>query len=376
MATHRSIFDQYIEELQELPRLDAREELTLAREIERLVVAHWSALLAYTPARAVIISAVEAAPQVGASFAPLAKARVRVKASELARIARELQRLDRDCEALAAADAAVQEAFAHSAGATLYLQRVARARDAQLQAKARFVTANLRLVIALARRYEGGLMALPDLIQEGNLGLMRAVARFDYRRGFRFSTYAAWWIRHALNRGLSDKGRTVRVPVHALDDVARIKRAIAASQKATGLSPSDDDLASATGISAGKVSLLRAYAGSPEPVSLDKSLGDDRERTLHDVLPANDTSDPDRDIDLGHWRAELSELLKDLSSIEATTLRLRFGLDGADEISLREIGAKYNLSRERIRQIQVEALGKLRAALHSKQRQRAANLAA
>jgi RNA polymerase primary sigma factor len=368
--------DRYLGELQGLPLLDASEERALAREIERLVIAHWSVLLSYAPARAAVLSAVEAAPEVRACIAPLCRVRVPVKASDVARVARKLRPLDRDCEALTVASAAVQDAFAQSAGAARYLERLARARDAQLQAKARFVTSNLRLVIAIARRYDVSLMPLSDLIQEGNLGLMRAVERFDYRRGFRFSTYAAWWIRHALNRGLSDKARTVRVPVHALDDVARIKRAIAASQKATGCLPSDEDLAAATGMAAEKLSLLRAYAGTPEPVSLDKTFGEDRERTLYDVLPANDASDPDQDIDLDRWRSELSELLKGLSSIEATTLRLRFGLDGADEISLREIGAKYNLSRERIRQIQVEALGKLRDALRRKQRQRDASLAA
>lgn len=368
MAEHRSTFDRYIGELQGLPLLDAREERTLARDIERLVIAHWATLLAYAPARAVVLSAVQDAPEVRAALAPLAKVRLRAKASDLTRIARRLRRLDRDCEALATADLAVQQAFAQTAGAGRYLERVARARDAQLGAKARFVTANLRLVIVLARRYDTSLMPLADLIQEGNLGLMRAVERFDYRRGFRFSTYAAWWIRHALNRGLSNKARIVRLPAHAVDDVARIRRAIAASQDGAGLVLSEQDLAVATGMSAEKLSVLRPYAGSSEPVSLDKSVGDDGERTLHDMLPANDASDPDRDIDLAHWRGELSELMKGLSSIEATTLRLRFGLDGAEEISLREIGEKYNLSRERIRQIQMEALGKLRDAVQRKQR--------
>jgi RNA polymerase primary sigma factor len=219
-------------------------------------------------------------------------------------------------------------------------------------------------------------MPMSDLIQEGNLGLMRAVERFDYRRGFRFSTYAAWWIRHALNRGLSNKARLVRLPAHAVDDVFRIKQAISASQDGTGPVLNEQDLAVATGMSEEKVSLLRAYAGSPEPVSLDKAFGDDRERTLHDVLPANDATDPDQAIDLEHWRAGLSELLKGLSPIEAATLRLRFGLDGAEEISLREIGVMYNLSRERIRQIQVEALEKLREALQRRRRRHDANLAA
>jgi RNA polymerase primary sigma factor len=267
-----------------------------------------------------------------------------------------------------AADAAVQQALAESAGAQRCLVRVARARQDQLAAKRRFVAANLRLVIALARRYDGGLMPMADLIQEGNLGLMRAVERFDHRRGFRFSTYAAWWIRHALNRALSNQGRMVRVPVHALDDIARVKRAVALSEQAKGVEPSEHELAAETGLSAEKLAVLRVHARTAIPVSLDKSIGDDRDQTMHDLLAPKEASDPDQSIDLGRWRADLNELLSGLSSIEATTLRLRFGLDGGDELTLQEIGAKYNLSRERIRQIQHEALGKLRDALRRKQR--------
>jgi RNA polymerase primary sigma factor len=159
----------------------------------------------------------------------------------------------------------------------------------------------------------------------------------------------------------------VRVPVHTLDDVARMKRAIAATQGATGEPPSSEKLAIDTGMSEEKLTLLRVQARAGEPVSLDKSLGDDREQTLHDIIPAENGADLDHAIDMTQWREELTELLSGLSSIEATTLRLRFGLDGAEERTLRDIGGKYNLSRERIRQIQEEALGKLRTAVRRRQ---------
>jgi RNA polymerase primary sigma factor len=375
-ARERDAFDRYLTELQDLRLLDAREEVALAIEIERLVIAHWSALLSYAPARATVLSAVEAAPVVSPQLAAFARSQARSQALDVARASRTLRRLDRDCEALMAADAAVQAAFADTARASRYLVRVARARRAQERAKERFVAANLRLVIALARRYDGSLMPFADLVQEGNLGLMRAVERFDHRRGFRFSTYAAWWIRHALNRALSNQGRMVRVPVHALDDMARLRRTIATSHSATGVEPGQQELAAGMGMSVEKLALLQTHVGAGVPLSLDKGVGEDRTQTLHDLLPANDASDPDQEIDLGRWRAELCELLSGLSSIEATTLRLRFGLEGAEELTLREIGEKYNLSRERMRQIQEEALDKLRLAVRRKQRAHDENRAA
>lgn len=375
-ASERDVFDRYLAELQDLPLLDAREEVALAREIERLVIAHWSALLSYAPARASLFSSVQATPDVSPQLAAMARSQARSKVIDVGRTARRLRRLDRDCEALMAAHTAVQEAFGQTARAARYLERVARARDAQLRAKNHFVAANLRLVIALARRYDGNLIPFSDLVQEGNFGLMHAVDRYDHRRGFRFSTYAAWWIRHALNRALSNQGRMIRVPVHALDEMARIKRAIAASQNTTGIEPSEQELVASTGMSTEKLASLRTHVGAAVPASLDRSLGDDPNHTLHDMLPANDASDPGQDIDLDRWRTELLELLGDLSSIEATTLRLRFGLDGTEELSLREIGGKYNLSRERIRQIQEEALDKLRDAMRRKRRAHDEHLAA
>ena len=220
----------------------------------------------------------------------------------------------------------------------------------------------------MVRRFDRGLLPLADLIQEGNLGLMRAVEGFDYRRGYRFSTYAAWWIRHGVNRALSDKARLVRVPVHALDDLSRVARASRAGLTRTGAAPSVAELASETGMSEAKVALLRAQGLTRQPVSLDASLGAEREQTLHDVLGQVESPDPDQALDLTHWQHLLEKLLRELTPIEEAIVRFRFGLDGGEELKLREIGAKYNLSRERIRQLQEDALRKLRAGVRRRLR--------
>ncbi len=367
-----AVLDRYMTELQAYALLDKRQERALAQEIEALVVEHWRALVSYGPALDVIERAVHAATETHTRV--LAPLRASSKASSRApaaaacsAAAKRLHRLDKDAEALKAADGAVREAFAEDGRAQRYLARVAIARGAQLRAKSRFVAANLRLVIALARRYNHGLMPLDDLVQEGNLGLMRAVERFDHRRGFRFSTYAAWWIRHGLNRALSDKARLVRVPVHALDDYAKVGRAIDAAEMRAGKPPSNEEICAATGLTPDKLLILRSHVRLAEPMSLDRELRHDSDQTMHDILPGPEQPDADRAIDFGTQRAQLERLMTGLSSIEATTLRLRFGLGGSDELTLREIGLKYNLSRERIRQIEGDALRKLRRAMSAEQ---------
>jgi RNA polymerase primary sigma factor len=367
--------DRYFRELQDLPLLDASQELALAREIERLELEHWGALLGYRPALDTVACAVEsrlreAAPTL-ARLRGLARTRRAVRGSPRARrraravasAAQQLRQLDFARAALREADAAVQAAFASDGRARAYLTRVTRAKTAEERAKGRFVAANLRLVIAMTRRYDKRLLPRADLIQEGNLGLMRAVERFDHRRGYRFSTYASWWIRHSLNRALSDKARLVRVPVHALDEMTRLTRARSAAMGATGGAPSTEELAEQLGISPAKVELLESGSLVTPALSLDRQLSAQRDRTLHDLLPAAEQPDPVEACDRSAWSAELTELLGSLTGIEAAVLRLRFGLGGGEELTLREVGLKYNLSRERIRQIQDEALAKLRGTL-------------
>jgi RNA polymerase primary sigma factor len=250
----RDPLDRYLDDLQACSVLGPAQEIAMAERIEQLEIEHFEALLSHAPALDTLVAALAAHMEVPREVHALRKltgsgrgapARAR-REHALHAAAQRLRELDVARVALADADGAVRRAFAGKRGSVRYLQSVAKARAAQQAAKNRFMTANLRLVVSLARRYKQGLMPLADLIQEGNLGLMRAVERFDHRRGFRFSTYAGWWIRHGFNRALSDKARLVRVPVHLLDDAQRAARASAEAFARTGHAPTRDELARET----------------------------------------------------------------------------------------------------------------------------------
>jgi RNA polymerase primary sigma factor len=238
------------------------------------------------------------------------------------------------------------------------------ARRHQQDVKDRFVAANLRLVVSMARRYaRTERMPLQDLIQEGNLGLMKAVERFDYRRGFRFSTYASWWIRHALTRGLADKGRVVRLPVHALENRARVARVTRKLTSQNGVAPTLAQIVEASGLSEEKV-LGASEISTDAHFSLDAPVGNDTERSFVDYLQYEDDRTVEtRIIDDGEQK-NLSTLLTELSPFEAQILRFRYGFADGEERTLKEIGDMYNLSRERIRQIQAVALAKMRARMN------------
>jgi len=243
-----------------------------------------------------------------------------------------------------------------------YVDRVRIANDELWRAKDKFVRANLRLVVTMARRYNRGQLPLQDLIQEGNIGLMKAVDRFDPERGFRFSTYASWWIRHAISRALADKGREVRVPVHMIDVYHKLKRTRQRFATIKGREPTDEELAAEAEVPIDKIQRLRQCLLDAGP-SLDSPVAGAEGRTVGELLEDESTPLPAEFLQARAMGDKVRELLSRLRPIEADVLRKRFGLDEGEPMTLREIGEQYSLSRERIRQLQEQALGKIRREL-------------
>jgi RNA polymerase primary sigma factor len=244
--------------------------------------------------------------------------------------------------------------------AAVYERRLTEAYRAQIAKKQRFAAANLRLVVAIAKRYNRGALPLADLIQEGNVGLLTAVERFDVERGFRFSTYATWWVRHAIRRAIADKSRTVRIPVRRQELARLLSRSSQRLLARTGKQPTARELGRESGLSMRQVADLGIHPDG-HSLSLDRPVGDEQGTSFVDLLADEASVAPDDALSEQQWRTQVGELLSELRPVELHILRGRFGIDGGEEQTLREIGGELSLSRERVRQLQNRALQQLRS---------------
>lgn len=238
------------------------------------------------------------------------------------------------------------------------IKLAARIKKGDKKAREQMIKANLRLVVKIARDYDGIGLPLLDLISEGNIGLMKAVERFDPKKGGKLSTYGSWWIKQSIKRALANQSKTIRLPVHLVDKISKMRRIAMKLQEELGREPTDEELAEELGMTPARVRQMRSAA--IRPASLDAPIGDDDSNNFSDLVEDENAITPYQDLEDKTVMGMLQEMVQHLDAREATILRYRFGLDGGSEKTLEEVGEKFAVTRERVRQIQNLALKKLR----------------